>query len=290
MELYAVAKGFGRHSKFLSTNSLVQALKYMQIGVVMATFAILSIKVSVCFFLLALLRDTHKRFRLFIWILMAFTTITTFIGLLLWGLQAHPIEKLWDPRVKGSRGSSHDFLHVVYVFYAFNLFTDAVYSLTPIWFLWNIQISKKKKYSIWAMMGSGLLLVAVVSMCIAFAPEFLEIEDITWALVPEFIADSTQRHLSGIIANLPALYMLMNRAHSPTPPSSTPSSRISKLLRGFARSDSKPSQSSLGSIRKDKVVQVSNQQRQSQNPYSMRIETDEEIPLKERAVRPSGFQ
>ena len=117
MELYAVAKGFGRHSKFLSIDNLVQALKYMQLGVVMAAIAIWSIKVSVCFFLLALLRDTHRRFRLFLWILMAFTTITTFIGLLLWGLQAHPIERLWDPRVKGTRKSSHDFLHVVYVFY-----------------------------------------------------------------------------------------------------------------------------------------------------------------------------
>ncbi|PVH99808.1 hypothetical protein DM02DRAFT_710217 [Periconia macrospinosa] len=189
MELFAIKKGFGRHAKFVDKISLILALKYTQLGVLMAALAIWSIKVSVCFFLLGLLRDVHRRFRLFIWILMAFTTVLAFIGLLLWGLQAHPLERLWDPRVKGTRGSSQDFLTVVYIFYAFNLFTDIVYSLTPIWFLWNVQISKRKKRAIWVLMSSALLLTVAVTMCIIFAPQFLETEDITWALIPEFIAD-----------------------------------------------------------------------------------------------------
>ena len=109
MELFAVRKGFGRHTEYLGIDSLVMALKYMQLGVLMATIAIWSIKVSVCFFLLGLLRDVHKRFRLFIWVLMAFTTLSTSIALLLLGLQAHPLERLWDSRVKGTRQSSHDF-------------------------------------------------------------------------------------------------------------------------------------------------------------------------------------
>jgi ABC-type transport system involved in cytochrome c biogenesis permease subunit len=117
MEYYALEKGLGRHSQFIPLDSLVSALKYMQLGVLMAALAIWSIKISVCFFLLALLRDTNKRFRQFLWALMFFTTVTTFIGLLLWGLQARPLERLWDPRVKGTRGSSHDYLKVVYVFY-----------------------------------------------------------------------------------------------------------------------------------------------------------------------------
>ena len=75
----------------------------------MAAIAIWSIKVSGCFILLEVLRDVHKRFRLFIWVLMAFTTLSTSIALLLLGLQAHPLERLWDSRVKGTRQSSHDF-------------------------------------------------------------------------------------------------------------------------------------------------------------------------------------
>jgi hypothetical protein len=295
-ELHAVNAGFGRHSHFIRLPALVTALKYMQLGVVMATLAILSIKISVCFFLLALVRDAHDRFRIFLWSLMAFTTLTSFIGLLLWGLQARPIERLWDPRVKGTRRSSEDFLNVVYVFYAFNAFTDLVYSLSPVWFLWNIQITKKKKYSIWAMMGSGIVLTGVVCVCIAFAPSFLETEDITWALVPIFISDCTQRHLSGIIANIPSVYTLISR-YTSTPPLSAHSSG------GTIGSKSK---SGWRSISRKTNIQISGHRRESANmsadgmdfgntglggrdPYgfafhSVSVGTEDNIPLKERGV------
>lgn len=115
MEIFAVTKGFGRHSHFLEEGDLITALKYCQLGVVMAILAICSIKISVCLFLLGLVRDIHRRFIQFLWALMAFTTVTSFVALVLWGTQANPIEKLWDPRVKGTRRSSHDFLNVVFV-------------------------------------------------------------------------------------------------------------------------------------------------------------------------------
>ena len=177
--LYAVQQGFGRHSKFLSLEAHIDAVKYVELTVLIAALAIWSVKISVGFFLLSLLQDTHKQFRRFVWGLMAFTTATTFVGVLLWGLQARPINKLWDPRVKGTRRSSHDFLNAAYVFFgmwlvlsafaledsftyiniAFTAFTDLVYSLTPIWYLWNVQISRRKKHAIWAIMGSGILYV-----------------------------------------------------------------------------------------------------------------------------------
>ncbi|KAF1955017.1 hypothetical protein CC80DRAFT_549732 [Byssothecium circinans] len=251
----------------------------------MAALAIYSIKVSVCFFLLALLRDVHRRFRIFIWSLMAFTTISTFIGLLLWGLQAHPLERLWDPRVKGTRQPSQQFLTVFYIFYAFNLFTDLIYSLTPIWFLWNIQISKRKKYAIWAIMGLGLLLTVGVIMCIIFAQEILETEDITWALIPEFIADCTQRHVSGIIANLPALYTLIsnNRGASSTAASTDrPINLLKRLQNRSASGKSTTTRPEPEAIAFESI-------QKSPNPYSLDTGTDDNIPLRSRGLHPDGF-
>lgn len=44
---------------------------------------------------------------------------------------------------------------------------------------------------------------------IIFAREFLQQEDITWALIDEFICDIIERNLSAFVANLPALWLLV---------------------------------------------------------------------------------
>jgi hypothetical protein len=83
-------------------------------------FAVLAkcvIKLSICFFLLNIIKGTHRRFVLAIRILMGLTVVTTFICALLWGLQARPIEALWTPSMEGVRQSPEQFLVSVYVIY-----------------------------------------------------------------------------------------------------------------------------------------------------------------------------
>ena len=101
----ATASGFGRHSKFLTSDELIQAVKYAQLAVIVAIIALWAVKVSICFFLLGIIKGTHVRFAWFIRILMGFTTAITFVATLLWGLQAHPLAKLWDPKIPGTRDS-----------------------------------------------------------------------------------------------------------------------------------------------------------------------------------------
>jgi hypothetical protein len=51
--------------------------------------------------------------------------------------------------------------------------------------------------------------IVVGILNIIFAREFLQQEDITWALINEFICDIIERNLSAFIANLPALWLLV---------------------------------------------------------------------------------
>ena len=111
----AAKSGFGRHAQFLKFDQLVTAGKYAQMAVCVAGIAVWATKTSICFFLLGIIKRTHIIFAWFIWILMGFTTVTTFIGLLLWGLQAKPLPKLWDPTIPGTRDSPKRFLDVVYI-------------------------------------------------------------------------------------------------------------------------------------------------------------------------------
>ena len=113
----ATASGFGRHAQFLTFDQLVKAEKYAQMAVVVAAIAIWAVKISICFFLLAIIKGTHVYFVWLIRIIMAFTTASQFVVTLLWGLQARPLPKLWDPRIPGTRDSAKGFLVVIYIYY-----------------------------------------------------------------------------------------------------------------------------------------------------------------------------
>lgn len=153
----ATASGFGRHAIFLTEDELIEAAKYSQLAVGVANWAIGVVKLSVCFFLLNLIRGTHKKFRWAIYVMIALTFSFTLIGAILWGTQARPLAKLWDPRIPGTRGSTQDFLDVVYIVYAFGCFTDVFYALSPVYFLWSVQLEWKKKLPILLLTGVAML-------------------------------------------------------------------------------------------------------------------------------------
>lgn len=215
---------------FLSEDDLIQAAKYSQLAVGVANWAIGVVKLSVCFFLLNLIRGTHKRFRWAIYVMIFLTFSFTLIGACLWGTQARPLAKLWDPRIPGTRGSTEDFLIVVYIVYAFGCFTDVFYALSPVYFLWSVQLEWRKKLPILLLTGCAMLwvprnsliclnrptdrfssVVVVAVLNIIFARDFLNQEDSTWALINEFICDIIERNFSTVVANLPALWLLAMR-------------------------------------------------------------------------------
>ncbi|OKL64264.1 hypothetical protein UA08_00938 [Talaromyces atroroseus] len=205
----ATLSGFGRHAQFLTVDEQVNAIKYSQLAVAVANWAIWAVKLSVCFFLLSIVRDIYQYYNWAVYALISMTSITALVGSILWGTQAHPLAKLWDPRIHGTRATPEHFLIIVYVVYAFGCFTDVFYALSPLHFLWSARLDWRKKLPIILLTGCGILVLIVGILNIIFAREFLEQEDITWALINEFICDIIERNFSAFVANLPALWLLV---------------------------------------------------------------------------------
>lgn len=159
----ATASGFGRHAVFLSEDQLIQAAKYSQLAVGIAIWAIGIIKLSVCFFLLNLIRGTHKRFRWAIYGMIVLNVGFTLVGAILWGTQARPLARLWDPRIHGTSNSAQEFLVMVYIVYAYGCFTDILYALSPVYFLWSVQLKWDKKLPIMLITGCAILYVFISS-------------------------------------------------------------------------------------------------------------------------------
>ncbi|MCJ1333929.1 hypothetical protein MMC10_010635 [Thelotrema lepadinum] len=210
-EYIATSEGFGRHIQYLTSDQKIQALKYGQLAILNAFFAMWSVKLSVCFFLLGIIRGTHKYFRIAIYSLIGLTTAASFIGCLLWGLQANPIAKLWDPSIPGTKTSPETFLVSVYVELALIVFTDLFYALSPMYFLWGVQMKLSRKIPILAMTGCGFLVVIIGIIQTVFAKAVTE-ADLSWDLYPFFITDIIDRHFSVFVANLPALWVLYRQS------------------------------------------------------------------------------
>ncbi|KAL9074298.1 MAG: hypothetical protein Q9157_004439 [Trypethelium eluteriae] len=215
----AASAGFGRHLQYLELENAVTAAKYAQLAVLLADFIIWAVSLSICFFLFSMIRGTHTYFTFFIWGMMVFTSATALVACILWGIQAKPIQKLWDPRVPGTRASPQLFLVIVYVVnkqeidiqnLGLRLVIELLYSMCPLYFLWGLQLAWSRKLPVIVLTLMGLLLTVTSSVSLAFTKEF-KTEDTTWGLVPEFITDIIDRNLMVFVVNLPAIWILFRK-------------------------------------------------------------------------------
>ncbi|KAI0470595.1 hypothetical protein GGR56DRAFT_683504 [Xylariaceae sp. FL0804] len=149
-------------------------VKYRTIVVFLASISQYTIKLAICFFLLAIFRGAQKRARQITYVLMALATVTS-LALVL----------------------------------AINAIVNLFYALSPVYVFGTLQLSYKKRATLIALTGSGLIVVAASVVRLALLDEFLD-PDVSWATVPVFIADCVERNLAQIISDLPAIYPLLH--------------------------------------------------------------------------------
>ncbi|KAL2822229.1 hypothetical protein BDW59DRAFT_163822 [Aspergillus cavernicola] len=181
----AAVSGFGRHIRFLTPAARIQAVKYAQLAVGVAIWAIWTPQFPV----------GNVRAHGYV------TAATTIVGVALWATQARPLAKLWDHRIEGT-------------ILTVGCFTTVFYAISPAYFLWNVQLKWRKKAPVLAIMGCGIIVTVVGLLNIAFARDFLNRADSTWALTNEFICDIIERNISAFVANLPALWQLATKLRS----------------------------------------------------------------------------
>ncbi|KAF2794308.1 hypothetical protein K505DRAFT_224421, partial [Melanomma pulvis-pyrius CBS 109.77] len=105
LEYLAVEAGFGRHLQFLPRNQELTFRKWGQYAILFACLALWAVKISICFFMLSLIRGVHERARWVIWGLIVITTTTSACQAVFWGTQARPLKKLWEPQIPGKVAS-----------------------------------------------------------------------------------------------------------------------------------------------------------------------------------------
>lgn len=181
LEIQAVQAGFGRHLQFLPRDQVLTIKRLSQYNILLANIALWAVKISVCCFLLSLVQVAHQRTRWIIFGLIAITTVASTTQGILWGLQARPLEKLWNPDIPGEVSDIKTLVLSIIAFTSetfqsfarlssfannctdllrskvVNSITDLFYALSPVYFIGRLRLSLGKRLIIIALTGSGLL-------------------------------------------------------------------------------------------------------------------------------------
>lgn len=131
IEFPHVAAGFGRHLQFLTQDQVETVTKLSQMTILFAALAAWAVKISISFFILRLIRGTHKHLRWATYFLVTITSGSIVIQIILWSLQARPLEKLWKPEVPGTVAGKQMLVNSIY-FYTCKLSSPAATLFTSL--------------------------------------------------------------------------------------------------------------------------------------------------------------
>jgi hypothetical protein len=109
---------------------------------------------------LLLLRIAHTRpQKITIYTAMTFMVLMSTAFLFFVIFQCNPVGYYWDwtPGAKGTCSNYHALTIAAYVFAGISFASDWALGLLPMWLLWNVQISRSKKFGVGVMLGLGLL-------------------------------------------------------------------------------------------------------------------------------------
>ncbi|KAI1450484.1 integral membrane protein, partial [Annulohypoxylon stygium] len=205
LEIQCVETGCGRHLQFLDTEERSRTRMLILDIILVANIALWAVKLSISFFLLGLVATVHRRARWIIYGLIIVTTLASLTQLIVWCLQARPLEKAWHPDIPGTVASPYVLITAHVVSQAIGAIADLFYAFSPIYFVGNLQMSPGKKALLISLTGSGLAVFAISIAHLAFVDDFLD-PDYTWTLQHRvFIFGLIERNLAEVIANLPGL-------------------------------------------------------------------------------------
>ncbi|KAI0188236.1 integral membrane protein [Astrocystis sublimbata] len=208
LEFQTLAGGFGRHLQFLTLEEELTLRRLTAYTLLLAFISKWATQLSVAFFILTLIRGSHRRSQWVCYGLIVLTTAATIASSVVWGFQARPIQKLWQPEIPGTIAPPQQVITEIIVLSAINLVFDVFFALSPIYFFGRLQMDLRKKLIILTLTGLGLLIVIAAAFRLVLVHNFVK-HDFTFYLPGVYYATIIERNFAQLIADIPPLYPIL---------------------------------------------------------------------------------
>lgn len=207
--------GLGRHIGCLSLTDIILADKYQAIGEIPIMISTLFSRVSVCLFLLRIFA-VNISWRWTLYIIIALTAGTNIACGTAIMLRCQPLAKEWNPAIPGRCWTPTNQVTVGQVQGAISVFLDLALSVLPIYCMWKIQMSWRRKAAICGIMSLGVFTACCALVRIIILGH-ISGEDVTWdSTLPSLMGD-LEVYISIIAANVATLRPLIpHKSRNPT--------------------------------------------------------------------------
>ncbi|KAI9812642.1 MAG: hypothetical protein M1827_004631 [Pycnora praestabilis] len=200
--------GFGRHLVYVQP-TVQEVSKWTIIAEIQSYSAVMLVKLSVCCFLLRVIKLTHKKVLIFIYILMVFLTGVGIAAMLVDAFQCFPLAKAWNKDLSGKCINPQVLTRLTEVFGAIGCATDFACVVIPIFIFRSLQINKRTKIALYIILLLGLI-TAACAIGKSVTSSF-QSADLTYDFVPVEIWAGFEGNFGLTVACIPALRPLFAR-------------------------------------------------------------------------------
>ncbi|KAH7127010.1 hypothetical protein B0J11DRAFT_291617 [Dendryphion nanum] len=199
-----VRMGAGRHIQYIDPLDFQKAFKLNFITQPIYLIAICIVKESVGFFLLRLaVIPIYRKIIIGIMVFMGLYTFGCFLTVV---LQCTNLAVQWDPNAKGTCWGPSTLKGLSYTNVALNIVTDLLFAIIiPIPMLWNVQMNRRQKMSIIAILGLGVFATVAALIKISAIPSYGKTGDWLWDSKYLTIFTVVESNVGIIAGNLPCL-------------------------------------------------------------------------------------
>ncbi|KAH8657677.1 hypothetical protein BX600DRAFT_438868 [Xylariales sp. PMI_506] len=202
--------GWGRHQVFIDDDTLQHFLRYLwaaqPFGIMGSTFGRLS-------FIILMLRlfGTQAKMRILLWTFFGLQLVTNLGTVVMLYAQCKDPRALYDFSVPSQCLPAYVQTYLGYGHTAFNGLTDLVLTAIPATMLWNIQMHRRLKIGLCALLGLSCVAFVGTVMKIVKLNALSNQADYTYTTVSMFTWVTAEAVLVDIAASIPLLRPLVNK-------------------------------------------------------------------------------
>ena len=111
------ASGMGRHISCLSPQQIMDITKWCLLAQIFISVNLALTKISLCLFILRVIKKAERRLARFIWVLVSFVIVAHIAQVVLFIVECRPTEATWNPFIKRRCFS----IHITYLIAYLNL-------------------------------------------------------------------------------------------------------------------------------------------------------------------------
>ncbi|KAH6642519.1 hypothetical protein C7974DRAFT_302569, partial [Boeremia exigua] len=209
-QLLQIRAGSGKHAMFVPYPEKVsEGLKYLFFSIIAYNMSLTATKISI---LLQYYRIfTIRELRVPVYVALAIVGSWGVVLLFTSIFSCVPVEAYWNVLIKGS-SKCVDQMALWYVNASANMITDLMVAVIPVRGIWSLQIPKRQKLALLAILTIGWFVCVVSIIRVTTLTVFEKhMDDATYYSAPTAYWSSIEANLGIVCASLPALKPLIVR-------------------------------------------------------------------------------